>query len=109
MLSLKQKVFAENIHKGTLYSRAYRTAYNPCGMTPKTLWEAASRLSKNPKVVARLDELKAEKEAEERMLRLSYGDLVISELQSMALNSKSGRVRIKALELLGNTVGIFSL
>ena len=75
----------------------------------KTVWEAASRLSKNPKVIARLEELKAEKEAEKRMLRLSYGDLVINELQSMALNSKSARVRIKALELLGNTVGIFSL
>ncbi len=107
MLTLKQKVFAENIHKGTPYSRAYRTAYNPYKMTPKTLWEAASRLSKNPKVVARLDELKAEKEAEERMLSLSYGDLIINELQSLALNSKSGRVRIKALELLGKTAGLF--
>ena len=107
MLTLKQKVFAENIHKGTQYSRAYRTAYNPYGMTPKTLWEAGSRLSKNPKVVARLEELKAGKEAEEWMLRLSYGDLVINERQSMALNSKSGRIRIKALELLGKTVGLF--
>ena len=107
MLTLKQKVFAENIHKGTPYSRAYRTAYNPYGMTPKTLWEAASRLCKNPKVVARIEELKSEKEAEECILRLSYGDLVINELQSMALNSKSGRVRIKALELLGKTVGLF--
>ena len=109
MLTLKQKVFAENIHKGTPYSRAYRTAYNPYGMTPKTLWEAASRLSRNPKVVARLEELRVEKEAEECILRLSYGDLVINELQSMALNSKSGRVRIKALELLGKTVGLFNL
>ena len=107
MLTLKQKTFAENIHKGIPFSRAYRTAYNSDGMTPKTLWEAASRLSKNPKVVARLDELRAEKEAEECMLRLSYGYLVISELQSMALNSKSCRVRIKALELLGKTVGLF--
>ena len=61
----------------------------------------------NPKVVARLNELKAEKEVEERMLRLSYGDLVINELQSMALNSRSGRVRIKSLELLGRIVGLF--
>ena len=107
MLTLKQKIFSENINKGIPYSRAYRTAYSSGGMTPKTLWEAASRLSKNPKVLARLDELKADKEAEERMLRLSYGDLVINELQSIALNSKSGRVRIKALELLGKTVGLF--
>ena len=109
MLTLKQKTFAENIHKGIPFSRAYRTAYSSDGMTPKTLWEAGSRLSKNPKVVARLDELKAEKEAEECMLRLSYADLVINELQSMALNSRSEKVRIKALELLGRTVGLFRL
>ena len=107
MLTLKQKIFAENIHNDTPYSHAYRTAYNPDGMTPKTLWEATSRLCKNPKVVARIEELKSGKEAEECILRLSYGDLVINELQSMALNSKSGRVRIKALELLGKTVGLF--
>ena len=108
MLTLKQKIFAENIHNGTPYSHAYRTAYNPDGMTPKTLWEAASRLSKNPKVVARLDELKAEKEAEKRVLRLSYADFVINELTSIALKSKSGMARIKSLELLGKTVGLFN-
>jgi hypothetical protein len=75
-------------------------------MSSKTTFEAASRLSKNPKVIARLDELRVEKEAEKGMLRLSYEDLVISELRSMALNSRSGRVRIKALELLGKTVGL---
>ena len=107
MLTLKQKTFAENIHKGIPFSRAYRTAYSSDGMTPKTLWEAGSRLSKNPKVVARLEELRAEKEAEERMLRLSYEELVINELRFLALNSRSGRVRIKALELLGGTVGLF--
>ena len=57
----------------------------------------------------RLKRDEAEKEAEERVLRFSYGDLVINELQSMALNSRSGRVRIKALELLGKTVGLFNL
>ena len=76
-------------------------------MRSKTVWEAASRLSKNPKVVARLEELKAEKEAEERVLRLSYADLVINELQSLALKSTSDKVRIKALELLGKTINFF--
>lgn len=106
-LTVKQLNFAEQLNCGTPNSLAYRQTYNPNKMSSKTIWEAASRLSKNPKVIARLEELKAEKEAEERMLRLSYGDLVINELQSMGLNSKSDRVRIKALELLGKTVGLF--
>ena len=107
MLTSRQQIFAESIHRGISYSHTYRQSYNPKRMSSKTVWEAASRLSKNPKVVARLEELKAEKEAEKRMLRLSYGDFVINELRSMALNSRSGRVRIKALELLGGTVGLF--
>ena len=106
-LTNRQKQFVEEVVGGISSTEAYRASYNTGQMSIKTIWEAASRLSKNPKVVARLDELRAEKEAEERMLRLSYGDLVISELQSMALNSKSCRVRIKALELLGKTVGLF--
>ena len=108
MLTSRQQIFAESIHRGISYSHTYRIAYKPTRMSSKTIWEAASRLSKNPKVVARLEELRAEKEAEERMLRLSYEELVINELRFLALNSRSGRVRIKALELLGKTVGIFS-
>ena len=106
MLTYRQSKFLNFLYQGYKYSKAYNSAYSN-RMSSKTIWEAASRLSKNPKVVARLDELKAEKEAEERMLRLSYGDLVISELRFLALNSRSGRVRIKALELLGGTVGLF--
>ena len=106
-LKLQQLDFVKLLSSGTSQTHSYREAYNPKRMSAKTVWEAASRLSKNPKVVARLEELKAEKEAEKRMLRLSYGDFVINELRSMALNSRSGRVRIKALELLGGTVGLF--
>ena len=106
-LTNRQKQFVEEVVGGISSTEAYRASYNTGQMSTKTIWEAASRLSKNPKVVARLDELRAEKEAEERMLRLSYGDLVINELQSMALNSKSGRIRIKALELLGKQSDYF--
>ena len=106
-LTNRQKQFVEEVVDGMSATEAYRASYNTGRMSPKTIWEASSRLSKHPKVVARLDELRAEKEAEEWMLRLSYEDFVISELQSIALNSKSGRVRIKALELLGKTVGLF--
>lgn len=39
---------------------AYRRSYNCENMTDKTVWEAASRLLANSKVVARLDELRAD-------------------------------------------------
>ena len=107
MLTSRQASFVEELLTGASQTTAYKSNYSTMNMSPKTIWEASSRLSKHPKVVARLDELRAEKEAEERMLRLSYGDFVINELQKLALNAKSDRARIKALELLGKTVGLF--
>ena len=108
MLTFRQKQFADYLADGYNQTDAYRKAYDTVLMSSKTVWEAASRLSKNHKVVARLDHLFAEKEALECMLRLSYEDFIIRELRSLAVNSKSGKVRIRALELLGKTVGLFS-
>ena len=107
MLTCRQENYVKNIYIGMSLSKAYRVAYGTSAMLSKTVWEASSRLSKHPKVVARLDELRAEKEAEERILWLSYGDFVINELQKLALNAKSDRARIKALELLGKSIGMF--
>ena len=107
MLTSRQASFVEELLTGASQTTAYKGNYSTTHMSSKTIWEASSRLSKHPKVIARLDELRAEKEAEERMLRLSYGDFVINELQKLALNAKSDRARIKALELLGKTVGLF--
>ena len=98
----------EELSTGASQTTAYKSNYSTTHMSPKTIWEASSRLSKHPKIVARLDELRAEKEAEERMLRLSYGDFVINELQKLALSAKSDRARIKALELLGKSVGLLT-
>jgi hypothetical protein len=108
MLTEKQMKFVEEVSEGGSQSNAYRKAYDTSQMAPKTIWEEASRLRRHPKVAARIEELEAEKEAQERMLRLSYGDFVINELQELALNAKSDKARIKALELLGKTVGLFN-
>ena len=96
------------MHTGASQTTAYKSNYSTAHMSPKTIWGASSRLSKHPKVVARLGELRAEKKTEERMLRLSYEDFVINELQELALNAKSDSARIQALELLGKSVGMFT-
>ena len=108
MLTSRQASFVEELLTGASQTTAYKSNYSTTHMSPKTIWEASSRLSKHPKVVASLGELKAEKEAEERMLRLSYEDFVINELQKLALSAKSDRARIKALELLGKSVGLLT-
>jgi len=107
MLTSRQASFVEELLTGASRTTAYKSNYSTTHMSPKTIWEVSSRLSKHPKVVARLDELRAEKEAEERMLRLSYENFVINALQALALNAKSHRARIKALELLGKIIGMF--
>tara|TARA_B100000963_G_scaffold229663_1_gene200304 strand:+ start:163 stop:495 length:333 start_codon:yes stop_codon:yes gene_type:complete len=104
----RQKMFANKIFDGSNKSDAYREAYAPVLMSRKTIWEAASRLSKNPKVIARLDQLSAEKEQNNRMFALSYEDRIINKLWDIVDTSKNKRVRIKALELLGRSCGLFT-
>lgn len=58
MLTAKQEQFAQNIIKGMSQADAYRAAYPNQRMSDKTVWEAASRLMANDKVVARLTELR---------------------------------------------------
>ncbi len=60
MLTPKQEQFVQNIIQGMSQADAYRSAYPKQKMSDKTVWEAASRLMKNDKVVARLSELRAE-------------------------------------------------
>ena len=107
MITSRQDRFAENLNNGYNKSDAYRAAYNASEMSDKTIWEASSRLSKNPKVVARLDQLSAEIEQVNRMFTLSYEDRIINKLWHIAEHSKSGRVRVKALELIGRSCGLF--
>ena len=76
-------------------------------MSPKTNWEASSRLTQNSKVAARIEELEAEKEARRRMQALSREDRVIQELEKIAFGDGPASGRLKALELLGKHVGLF--
>lgn len=60
MLTAKQEKFAQCIIEGMSQADAYRSAYPKQRMSDKTLWETASKLVKNPKVAARVAELRSE-------------------------------------------------
>ena len=107
MLTAKQMKFVEEIGKGGSQSNAYRKAYDTSQMTPKTIWEEASRLRSHPKAAARIIELEAEKEARRRMQALSREDRVLQELEKIAFGDAPASGRLKALELLGKHVGLF--
>jgi phage terminase small subunit len=107
MLTAKQTKFVEEVSEGGSQSSAYRKAYATSQMAPKTVWEEASRLRKHPKVAARIVELEAEKEARRRMPALSREDRILPELEDIAFSSANAMARLRALELLGKTVGLF--
>ena len=108
LLTQKQLKFAHAVSQGNSQSSAYRGAYDTLQMSPKTIWEASSRLRKNPKVAARILELETEKEARLRMQMLSREERVLKELENIAFGDGPTSVRLKALELLGKHVGLFT-
>ena len=58
MLTPNQEKFVQGIIEGKSQADAYREAYPKQRSTDKTIWESASRLMANPKVNARLKELR---------------------------------------------------
>jgi phage terminase small subunit len=67
-LTHKQEKFCQEIIKGNTQSDAYREAYTKSkSWKSNTVWERASVLSKNSKVIARLEELRKECEKEFKM------------------------------------------
>jgi phage terminase small subunit len=107
-LTSKQNAFALSLADGVPASDAYRQAYDADGMKPETVWVEACRLATNPKVALRVEELRAEQEAERRMLRLSRAEAVLERLEHEALEAKTDSTRVRALELIGRHLGMFT-
>ena len=57
-LTKNQEGFAQDYANGMSQTDAYRKNYSTEKMTDKTVWESASRLHANPKVDARIAEIK---------------------------------------------------
>lgn len=104
MLTANQEAFVQNIIQGMSQADAYRSAYPKQKMSDKTVWEAASRLTKNDKVLARLSELRNElakpgiKTAQERMEWLTQ--LIDNEEESTS-------EKLKAVDILNRMDGLY--
>ena len=59
-LTIKQEKFAQLVVELGDNSKAYRGAYDASRMKPETVHRSAKALMDNPKVAARIDELRAE-------------------------------------------------
>ena len=107
-LTGKQEAFAQQVAKGSVLSDAYREAYNAENMKDKTIWEEACKLAQHPKVSARIKAIQSDMETDRRMLRLRREEYVLRRLQEEAEGADTSSSKIRALELLGKTTGLFA-
>ena len=100
-LSPRQEAFAQLVARGENLSDAYRATYRAGGM-PKSINEAASKLAKNGKVRARLDELLKQVEAAMHRDSIAIRRHVFSGLMKESRNEEAKpSERIAALIALG--------
>lgn len=102
MLTDKQEQFVQNILQGMTQAEAYRSAYPNNKMSDKTVWEAASRLMANSKVVARLSELR-DKLANEKIMSAQKRMEWLTEL--IKNDDASNMDKLRALDILNKMDG----
>lgn len=108
-LTVKQEAFCQAMASG-LYpsqSAAYRVAYDAEDMLPTSINCEASKIMSNPNIAQRIEELKALKQAGERLDSAKIRAHVIARLHIESLDPDSSPAsRIRALELLGKLGGV---
>jgi hypothetical protein len=77
-------------------------------MADKTVWSEACRLASNHKVATRIKAIQADIEADYRTRALRREEYVLKKLQDEAEHAETDGSRVRALELLGKTVGLFT-
>ena len=108
-LTEKQEKFCQLVAQGRMLVEAYREAgYMPNG-SEKTQWEAASRLmSSNSKVIARVRAIQAEMEEDRRTIERRREEWVLKRLTQEAEQAPTDGARVRAIELVGRTIGLFT-
>lgn len=101
-LSPNQEEFAKKVALEQMnYSDAYRAAYPKQRMSPKTINEAASRLMTDGKILARIEELRAEIDSPRIMSATKRAE----RLSDLAENAEDPYVQMKAIDLLNKMTG----
>ena len=100
-LSIRQRTYAALVAGGTV-SRA--EAARQAGYSPRSARTSALRNDKNPGVIALIEDYSNEYAAEAEVTRAE----IIMALKKEAMHSDSASSRVRALELLGKTLGMFT-
>ena len=102
MLTAKQEKFVQNVIAGMSQADAYRAAYPNQKMSDKTVWETASKLMNNPKVITRLNELR-DKLASESIMSAQER---MEWLTKLVKNEEEGtNEKLKAIDIMNRMSG----
>ena len=107
-LTAKQEAFAQGVAQGKTLSEAYRNAYDCESMKDASIWTEASKLMDNPKVIHRVNGLQQAQEERTLHDQARLKRLVLERLHQEATNAESDSARIRALELLGKSIAMFT-
>ena len=107
-LTAKQEAFAQKVAAGAVLSDAYRDCYRAENMADKTVWSEACRLASNHKVTTRIKAIQADIEADHRTRKARREEYVLKRLQEEAEGAETDGARVRALELLGKSCGVFA-
>ena len=105
-LTQKQENFCLSYLETGNASEAYRRAYNTVGASEKTIWEKASRLLKEGKVRARLEELRTPA-TESAQITLSQHLSKLEELRELAKEEGKYGPAIQAEIARGKAAGLY--
>jgi hypothetical protein len=113
-LTIKQRAFADAIIKGKLgsfkevYADVYDVTLTKQGKIPKWVEVEASRLMANPKVALSIQQGLQRRETNAVASTTRTRSYVLEQLMRESKEAESDSSRIRALELLGKTVNLFS-
>ena len=113
-LTIKQRAFVSEIVRGKLgsYKEAYATVYDvtltKAGKIPKWVEVEASKLVASPKIALSIRDAIERKEQVVTASALRTKNYVVERLLRESQDSESDASRVRALELLGKSVAMFS-
>jgi hypothetical protein len=107
-LTVSQTLFAEGLIQGKTYKQAYKDAYPKAAGTDASITTSAYKLSRDSRISAMVQdalEQTAEHLAEDRAATQRY---VLRQLVAHSKSAKQEGTKLKALELLGKSSGLFT-
>ena len=114
ILTPKQQAFVDAIVRGKIgsFKEAYATVYDVAltktGSVPKWVEVEASKLLANPKVALSIQTAMERRDGATVASSVKTREYVLEQLYKESIGADSDASRIRALELLGKTVGIFT-